>query len=216
MKRVKFALGINASILLIILICIKAKWSVLMNLDNHLLDFIHVGVTPTMTSFFIKVTQLGSPEVTAIVGVLLAAFWFFRDKWQAVNILGMIIGGDAFAFVIKEVVQRVRPTHQIFADTGYSTPSGHVLGVCLLVLIIWTVVIQQKCQLKGKVIYWLVAIFMVALVLYSRLYLHVHYPSDVIASIFTGITWWLIILIVTSRRWWPGEAFNIKDRSILK
>ncbi|WP_164223254.1 phosphatase PAP2 family protein [Weissella paramesenteroides] len=85
-------------------------------------------------------------------------------------------------------------------DTGYSTPSGHVLGVCLLLLILWVFIISKIKKKDIRVTYFIFSAVFTALVMCSRLYLHVHYPSDILASILMSILWCNLALFLIKKK----------------
>ena len=104
-----------------------------------------------------------------------------------------MICANGYNWIIKHAVQRHRPTvhHLVYAD-GYSFPSGHSVGSAALfgVLIILTILlVKSKFWKTLLIIIW--ALFPI-LIGYTRIFVHVHYPSDVFGGWIEGITFVLL------------------------
>ena len=145
-------------------------------------------------SFARTFTNLGNTSTIVveaiILFVILIAFKQYAYAWFTA---GVMIVANAFNWIIKHMVQRPRPTvrHLVYAD-GYSFPSGHSVGSAalfgiLIVLII--LIIKNKFWKTFLIIVWTLFPLMIG---YTRIFLHVHYPSDVVGGWLGGITFVLI------------------------
>ncbi|WP_334328318.1 phosphatase PAP2 family protein [Companilactobacillus sp. HBUAS59699] len=109
--------------------------------------------------------------------------------------------------LIKINVQRPRPAHHHYVYAGgFSFPSGHSSGSFALYISLLIVIFIIAKKLSTKVTFSIVAIGLVALIGYSRIFLGVHYPSDVVGGYLLAAT----ILTFTTL------LFRAKDLSILK
>lgn len=135
-------------------------------------------------------TTLASPKMD-ILWILIMAFflWGFRYKIIALWSIFTIVGGDVFAFIIKNIVRRSRPVLHSASDTGFSFPSGHVFGIFIVICIIWIVLIPFINGSKKRLLVQILTVIFLLLVMMSRVYLNAHYPTDTIGAILIGYTW---------------------------
>ncbi len=206
-------LGIIA-ILLLSLLFIKLTDDVIehehMGFDRSVALWIHGGATPTQTAIMLLVTELGKNflYVFAALSLLIGAYvaWRARRSQQAgmaVAILDTIaptvatIGAAGLSFAIKGIVGRTRPSlfPPLTGESGPSFPSGHTLtaiafyGMCAFLL-------ARPLHGWTRVGVVTLAVIISGAVAYSRVYLGVHYPTDVLGSFIIGAAW-LIILTIT-------------------
>jgi undecaprenyl-diphosphatase len=149
-------------------------------------------VSPPWRSFFIAITWLGSGWIVAPVAGVVAGRLFSRGR----TLLGTMwivsqAGGFVISEVLKQVFARARPedADPALYDGGWSFPSGHAMsafvlagvGAYLLLLVIrsW---LRRSLLIAGALAWSL-------LVGFSRLYLGVHYVSDVAAGFLIGVAW---------------------------
>lgn len=185
---------LSSTLLLVLLILIAFKVSVIQRADIWGLQQIHELLNAQLTPIMIAITRMGSPELSTGLMLIIGVGYLIRRRvWQGIQVGILSIGGNALAFVVKELVRRPRPTHQIFPDTGFSTPSGHVFCTMLLVLVIYQLVRQLK--FKYRILVAIGLYCWVLLVMFSRVYLHVHYPSDVLSALFLAFSWWQLVMI---------------------
>ena len=163
---------------------------VLTNLDQTIQSTVRGQLLPTATAFFTRISFVGNTSTQVILVVALAAIlaspWV---KWYAESLYLLANGLVAAICIIslKNIYQRPRPsiTHLLEAS-GYSFPSGHSLGTMVilgtLIIMLW-----QRFGKSGwgKVVPIALGavIFLVGL---SRIYVGVHYPSDVLAGFVLG------------------------------
>lgn len=175
-------------------ICLVASSSPII----HAFDKAVIGVVynnNANTIAFAKIfTNLGNTSTivveTIILFIILLVFKQYAYAWFTA---GVMIAANGFNWVLKHLVQRPRPTvkHLVYAD-GYSFPSGHSVGSAALfgILIILTLlIIKSKAWKTILIIIW--ALFPIVIG-YTRIFLHVHYPSDVLGGWLGGITFVLI------------------------
>ncbi|PMD68025.1 phosphatase PAP2 family protein [Companilactobacillus nuruki] len=160
-------------------------------IDHSIQNILGTMVSPINTKIFSAITFLGSPIMDSLYLIVIMLILFFKKKritsfWIAL----VLIGGNIISFLVKITVKRQRPIGKIIPASGYSFPSGHVFGTTLVIL---TLIILVLPYLKNQTIRSLLKIILVIwliLVAVSRVYLHGHFPSDVLGSILLASTWW--------------------------
>ena len=183
--------GIIGSLLFIglaISVSIQSNW--LITVDFKLQTLISSLVSPSLTKFFSLISITGSPVfVIGAAACLILFFTYRRDIYSASFLGSALIGGDALAFIAKEVIQRPRPTQRLVAESGFSFPSGHAIGSTILVIMIFLIIIPKIKSQGLKLITQSLAIIWLIIIIFSRVYLRAHFPSDVVGALILGVSW---------------------------
>jgi membrane-associated phospholipid phosphatase len=172
----------------------------LVQFDQRVETILHERATPTLTAFLLVVTALGSLEVVGILGLIVAVIFGVRRQWLSLGTwLAALVGGVVLNQLLKEVFARPRPyfEHPLVLETSYSFPSGHATMslICYGMLAYFAVLALRTWRAKMAVVFG--AAFLVLLIGFSRIYLGVHYFSDVIGG-FASAGVWLSVLITGS------------------
>lgn len=143
--------------------------------------------------------------VLAAVAVLTIAAAAWRSRSWAPLVFALVGGGGItlVIFTAKALVIRDRPPipFAVISAKGFSFPSGHAAGVAVGVcLTAWMLTRWLIRWWTGRVVVWTVAIGVAAVMGFSRVYLGVHYVSDVLAGWLLGATWAGAVMVVGS--WW--------------
>lgn len=135
-------------------------------------------------------TFIGSPKMD-ILWTLIIAFllWGFKYKVPALWAIALSFGGDFIGVIVKHLIRRGRPAQHPAGDTGYSFPSGHVLGFFLVAAVLFLVVIPLIKSNARRSICQLIMVILVLMVAVSRVYLSAHYPTDTIGAMLLGYAW---------------------------
>ena len=166
--------------------------------DVAVLQDIHTFSTTTLNKVFEVITALGSPPVVLIVAALAAAtMWYLGQRRNATFLLFAAGGAAAINFVAKLLFTRERPDlwQHIVVEDGYSFPSGHAMvsmSLALAVIILAWPTRYRWVAVTAGVIY-------AALIGLSRLYLGVHFPSDIIGGWCISILWILTLYHTLAR-----------------
>lgn len=185
-------------------------------LENELTRFDQIVINllaslqgPQMTAFMKGVTQLGSSYVLIFVA-LIAMYFLLRRRRQYVEglfILVALVGGWGLDVLLKGLFQRVRPDiNRLVEVSGYSFPSGHAMvSIAFYGMLAYMFFLNSK-TIFYKIVIPIILIFLILLIGVSRIYLGVHYPSDVIAG-FAGGGLWLsgCILALHGFRYYKGK-----------
>ena len=167
--------------------------------DEAALEFINGFASPRLTSFMRAVTYLGSVSFLTGTGVC-AVLAFVLGRWRrAIIILFVTMAGAALLnVVLKLSFRRERP--EPFFDTplpeSYSFPSGHaLLSLCFYGAL--AVAIAPRLRRKSaRAAAWTSAGLLAVLIGFSRIYLSVHYPSDVVAGYAAALVWVVFVTLV--------------------
>ncbi len=183
--------------------------------DVPLLEAIHAMASARLDRAFVLITQVGYAwGVVPFDAVLVLALVLLRRRREGIFAAVSIIGSMLLNLAAKHSFARLRPDlwQSIRPETTYSFPSGHAMGsmtlAMVLVLLCWSVRTPWGWGWR-----WPVTIFAVAFVLLvgvSRIYLGVHYPSDILAGWTAASAWvvgvYALVFYGTLRPWQPHAA----------
>jgi undecaprenyl-diphosphatase len=140
-----------------------------------------------LTRFFLATSRLGSTVVVFTVSASLAAVTWRRCRAVSITIVIAALARPVLEFALKNLVGRARPDlGRLVNGTGYSFPSGHVLAAIALYGLIPLVVALYT---RNRFLWWLscaLSGLVVVAVAASRVYLGVHWFSDVVGSLLLG------------------------------
>jgi len=153
------------------------------------------------------VTALGGVAVLSLMILAVAGYLAIRRKWgPELLVLAASIGGLLISSALKHLVSRPRPTEVPHLSMAFtlSFPSGHSLMSAVVYLTLGTLLARFVSQWRVKVYFMLVALVLTFLVGVSRVYMGVHYPTDVLAGWMAGLVWaaacWLVSRYIRWRR----------------
>lgn len=178
-------------------------------LDQNTLLWIQDSVrSDALTPFFILLTRLGD---LAMVWILVSMALLLSNRTQATGIMALSSLGLAALIdnvLLKNIIARIRPyevvpglQNLIEIQTDFSFPSGHT-GSSFAVAVVLLVMLPKR--------YGIPAVILALLIGLSRLYLGVHYPTDVLAGILIGTL--IAFVVVAIGAYWMRRA--AKDRLV--
>jgi undecaprenyl-diphosphatase len=144
-------------------------------------------------------SALGSTAVLALVVTLVAAFELLaRRPRHALLLVACAIGSAVIILVLKDGFGRERPDVVVPADraSGLSFPSGHSMSAAAVYLTLGTLIARGLDRRRLQAFVIAAAALVAGLIGVSRVYLGVHYPSDVLGGWTVGIAWALLLGIV--------------------
>ena len=145
--------------------------------DSNIQTWVRGDLPAGLTRFFKTITILGNTPVQAIIAIV-AVIWLYLRQYKAEAIF---VGASGLS--LKYIYQRQRPsiTHLVHAS-GYSFPSGHSLGTFMILGAIAIVLAQRLEKKESKIVVYAINGLLIFLVGLSRIYVGVHYPTDVLAG----------------------------------
>lgn len=164
----------------------------LVRFDRTTADYLHASATPALTAFFLGVTALGSIETIGVLSALVAAFLARSRRWSLLIVwLAAVDGGVVLNKLLKELFSRPRPVfeHPLLLETSYSFPSGHAMESLIVYGFLAYLVVLWLGSWRARVGVVFGAALLVLLIGFSRMYLGVHYFSDVVAGYAAGGVW---------------------------
>jgi undecaprenyl-diphosphatase len=173
---------------------IITKNQTILNLDQYIFTLIHTFPFPQfLNTAALTITKLGNPYQSLTIFIVLGIFLIKQRNKISFYILTLAVGlGTLIPQAIKFLVERVRPVSTLLVEIDPSFPSGHATISCvfLLAIILLIAPLIKDYLLKYSLIVLSSVIF--PLVALSRIYLSVHWASDVFAGILLGCISYLI------------------------
>ena len=164
--------------------------------DGTVRLFVHTHSSTELTAIMRFFSVVGSPLVVSLTAIASCiALWIGGHPRRAILIAVTAGGGSLLMWVLKALFHRHRP--EPFFDTrlpaSYSFPSGHaMLSFCLCLSAAALFSANQKSRLV-RVVIWIFWVGLSGAIGYSRIYLGVHYPSDVLAGYLAALVWSLAV-----------------------
>lgn len=159
-------------------------------LDTRVALELHRVATPLTTQAMRVVTAFGGSALVAIAFVGVVAF-VARRRWAKLVLwVGALGGGGLLTLLLKALIQRPHlAAAPLDAALGWGFPSGHALMATITYGLLAFMLIARMHQWRWQVAVALAALFLIGLIGFSRMYLGVHYLSDVLAGIAAGTCW---------------------------
>jgi undecaprenyl-diphosphatase len=157
--------------------------------------------TPWLNRAVVEITALGSLTVislTTIISVTLL-LTIAGDRLGAAKIVTAAAGGELWLEILKRVFEHPRPTivPHLVEFSGYSYPSGHALAATVTYGMLAAIACGYVRQPAGRMAIRIVCFTLAGMVAVSRVYLGVHYASDVISGVLLGVVW----IYITKYAW---------------
>lgn len=168
--------------------------------DGAVFHYFQARQSPLAHALMVGVSLLASGwAISGVSGACVLTFWL-RPGWraEAFRLLLSAAGGQGVVYALKALFHRARP-EAIFEHLGYSFPSGHAFAAVTIygMLAYW----GARAAPMRRVGIWAGAVGFIGLIGFSRVFLGVHYASDVAAGLAGGLPWlWGCLALPYSRR----------------
>ena len=160
--------------------------------DVAILQWLHRHQSKPLTALMVEMTYLGTGTVViVVVGVAALFLWHTEHKHSARLLLAATIGNILLNGVLKLVYHRARPSVFEWQTTAVSSsfPSGHAMSATVVYGTVAYLLVRLQKHDWAKALTLASAVLLILLICLTRLYLGVHYPSDVIGGIIVGLAW---------------------------
>ncbi len=168
--------------------------------DIHIANILTVFRTELLTAIFSWITLLGKWQVVVVfIAVSAGVLWLWRRSVFILPLLLAVIGSETFTFLGKLAFHRQRPALAVYTEHSFSFPSGHATVAIAFYGFLGYLLIRFSRDWRRRVnLFFAVGIVVLAIGL-SRIYLGVHFLSDVWSGFLVGAMW--LITAITLAEW---------------
>ena len=189
-KKIGIAILLLVLFVIITILVITGNTS---GFDKTIYDFIYSFHNNYLDSFFKAFTHIG--DTVPVIIIVFIIILLLKNKNDIKTFAGCLLITLGSNQLIKHIIMRHRPPEEIrlIKQGGYSFPSGHsMMSLCLYGFLIYLVVTRIK-NTKLKVFLTILLSLLILMIGISRIYVGVHYPSDVVAGFLLSLS----ILLIT-------------------
>jgi membrane-associated phospholipid phosphatase len=208
--EVLLTLAVFSAIIALIVFLIRKPIRKHKPLDMLIFDKIKPLVNEINNKIMLLITFLGKHQFLIPANLILIFYFLLVKKqtWFSIRVITIAISSLVLMLLLKQLFQRKRPLSPLLkAAKGLSFPSGHaIMAVTFYGLLIY--ILQHSIAIDW--LKWLVIVLVTVLIIligFSRIYLRVHYASDVAAGFIIGLLWLLISLAVL--KWLEGYVTSL-------
>jgi membrane-associated phospholipid phosphatase len=167
--------------------------------DNVVTEFVISLRSDSLTSLMVFVTQVGTQTGYLIIVTLLAIYFFLRHRsWKfIVQTVAVLLLASLCNVALKQFINRARPSIEHLVNVySLSYPSGHAMSAMSFYGFLIFLTFRYEMNHKVRVTISILLALLIAGIGISRIYLGVHYPSDVLAGFIGGLIWVTFCAIV--------------------
>ncbi|WP_158233915.1 phosphatase PAP2 family protein [Sporosarcina sp. P34] len=169
--------------------------------DEPIIDFVQSAESKGLTSLMKLFTTIGSTTSVALLAVLtLGVLLWKKHRDQAVLFAIALAGTGILNQVLKFIFKRERPNfHRLIDIGGYSFPSGHTMMAFSLYTILAYIVWRDLKTTGSRIAITILAVFMIIMIAVSRIYLGVHFPSDIVGGLLASSVFLFGVILIYQR-----------------
>ena len=169
--------------------------------DNFGETFLRPNTIPKNVHIFESITRLGSaPYLGVFILMVIAVLWFCQKKRAILPYLvANLFSAVLVELILKPFIHRLRPSYGLIIQSGYSFPSGHAAAVTVAYGLAFGLSCYYLKETWHRLIIGILFGSLILLVMWSRVYLGVHYLSDVLGGFILGTA--QILFILRWNRW---------------
>jgi PAP2 family protein len=163
--------------------------NILKPFDLKIISYIQSLENEYLTVFYKMITIIADTYQSAIITILLVTFLYFKKHYREALFLAITMTTCGLAMpLLKNIFSRERPNfYRLIEISGYSFPSGHTTSATTMYLTLAIILLSIMKKLN-KYFVFSIAVLGIVIIGGSRIYLGVHYPTDVMAGICLGIS----------------------------
>ncbi len=162
------------------------------NFDNTIISLVQGLEVPLLTTIMKFFTVIGNtiPIVIITIMVMIVLYIFLGHRRELIFLVCVMIGSALLNTLLKLIFQRARPDiNRIIEVKGYSFPSGHSMAAFTLYGVIAFLIWKHIPTAIGRVAIIIMSVLFITFIGISRIYLGVHYPSDILGGYLMSACW---------------------------
>lgn len=165
--------------------------------DQSITSLIYLTRNSVLTEWMLMITQLGGQYFLGTAIILTITFLLLSKHVKDALIFSFILFfGIVLNAALKIIFQRERPTLLPLAnESSFSFPSAHTMNSFIFFTCLSYFIFRKMKHKKSKYTFISLSILLVILIGVSRIYLGVHFPSDVIAGYVAGLCWFVLVIL---------------------
>ncbi|MFY4776868.1 phosphatase PAP2 family protein [Metabacillus sp. RGM 3146] len=188
--------GIITGLLIFVLLGLTTHTEMVASIDRTFSLSMEAVRTPLLNKFIIGVTELGSIVIMLpFLLLVLLVFLYKRKVIESIFLSAAFITVRLLNWILKGLYERLRPSfHPLVHESTYSFPSGHAMNSTVFYSFLCFLIIKMSplSETANRAIAVFTALF-ILLIGFTRIYLGVHYLTDVLAGFAVGTAWVLIL-----------------------
>lgn len=168
---------------------------IIVSADIRVANLLAIFRSAELTTIFYWITLLGKWQTILIfTSATILILWLWKKQSYIISLLISIIGSEAFTYIGKIVFHRARPNVAIYVENSFSFPSGHATIAIAFYGFLAYLLIRNSKKWKYKINVFFASFITILLIGFSRLYLGVHYVSDVWGGYLAGAIWLIVAI----------------------
>lgn len=174
------------------------KTDKIIDLDSYLYNLISILRCDFLTDFFKNITKFANFNFITIFIIII--FIVVKNKWIGILLAANSINGVIINKILKSIFVRPRPNVlRLIKQGGYSFPSGHAMASFIFYGMIIYLIYNTKINRKLKIIITILLSLVIFFVGLSRVYLGVHYVSDIISGYLFSFIYLIIFIYIIKK-----------------
>lgn len=197
--------GLPFTILFLALICALGLFGeiieeiinsgIIVSIDIRVANLLTIFRSAELTTFFFWVTLFGKSKIILLFTIAtISILWIWKKRLYIIPLLVSIAGSVSFTLIGKIVFHRARPNVAMYTENSFSFPSGHATIAVAFYGFLTYLLIRNSKKWKYKINIFFAGSITILLIGFSRLYLGVHYVSDVWGGYLVGAIWLIIAI----------------------
>lgn len=173
--------------------------------DDSFVWLFRYFANPTLDKIMIRISDIGFGTSYIIMVIISFLLLTYLKRWRELGALMICLtGAAALSFLLKNLFQRPRPdVFRVVQEVSYSFPSGHAMAsMCFYGMIVF-LMMRTIPSWRGRLTVMTLAVALSVAIGISRIYLGVHYPSDVVAGYAAGSMW--VAFCISLLMWWEQD-----------
>lgn len=192
MKRRNLGLASSVMIFLVLLYDATSQYQ-LAHFDLNILKSFETRWSDSLNSIILFITDLSGDVAVPVFGISLLIFLCLKRDWRNVAFVFSALIGSLILFTfLKEWVGRARPETKLYDPGHFSFPSGHAAMSTIMALTIYFI-FKSKISPSRQTLFLSSCFIFPVLISFTRVFLNVHFPTDVIAGVAISTSWIIVL-----------------------